>query len=184
MDRLGEYSVIQEQLEDLSADMGAAEAHGVATGLLCANPNATVGTWLTVLFDTHPESISQISESAEQLQSVFTATAELLQCDQFGFDLLIPDEDSDLEEQADALGKWCQGFLFGLGCAGVQDHSTWPEESQGILKDLSEIAKLDPSSDDQEDDESALAELREYVRVAVQIILMELQQNHTGHQLH
>lgn len=184
MDQLGEYAAIQENLETQMADMGAAEAHGVATGMLCANPNATPSAWLQILFDTHPESIQDVHPDHNTLIGLFAATAELLQCDQFGFDLLMPDDESELDIQAEALGHWCQGFLFGLGCAGAQDQSSWPEESQGVLRDLAEIAKLEPASDDPDDDEEALTELREYVRVAVQIILMELQLNHTGHQLH
>lgn len=184
MERLGDFSAVQHCLEDQDSEMGAAEAHGLASGMLCANPNTTLDAWLQAVFETGHQTRKLQPEEVPDLIALFEGTSELLQNDQFGFDLLFPEEGATLNQQARALGDWCQGFLYGLACGGMTDQSNWAEDSQGILHDLSEIAKLDDDTNEQDEDERALTELREYVRVAVQIILMELQSNHVRQQLH
>lgn len=184
MDSLGDYDSVQNLLESRSAELGAAEAHGLATGMLCANPNSTTLDWLEIVLEQRPDPIEAQSEPLVTLNELFLATAELMHSDQFGFDLFMPDDDAPLDQQASALGEWCQGFLFGLGCSGVTDTKQWPQDSQSILQDLTEIAKLDPSTDASEDEAVALTELREYIRVAVQVIMMELQTDQTAHSIH
>ncbi len=44
------YSAISEILQQHDADVGAAEAHGVATGMLCVEIKANVENWLRELF--------------------------------------------------------------------------------------------------------------------------------------
>jgi len=185
MHSLGDFDLIQDALEQLDAETGAAEAHGIASGMLCVSLDTHVGAWVNALFEGESERLPNTDELNPMVLDLFKHTAEFLHADQFEFDLLLPDEDDALEIQAQALGEWCQGFLYGLGCSGLSEQDKLGEESQSILKDLSEIAKLDPQANAQdESDAEALCELHEYVRVAVQIVMMEIQLEKSGQQLH
>jgi uncharacterized protein YgfB (UPF0149 family) len=62
------------------------------------------------------------------------------------------------------------GFLFGLGAIR---YTALSPEARDIIKDISELTKLDLNADG-EDDEQALSDIVEYLRVAVILLHTEL----------
>jgi len=160
------YQAINTILEKYRAPIDAAEAHGMASGLLCVAQQADVGNWFRELFET--ESPLQ-GEDVDVLTQLFERTRELLdpEAGEFEFDLLLPDDDEPLSEQVEALKSWCQGFLFSVGYN--QSGSGWSGDSAEIMRDMIEFTKLDSDADGNED-ESALTEIREYLRAAVLIV--------------
>jgi hypothetical protein len=157
------YRAVDAILEQYDADIGAAEAHGIAAGMLCVEIRADAENWLRELIDDENQ---LFDEDKSLLHGVFEKTRELLenQNDEFAFDLLMPDEDDPLDEQVEALRNWCQGFLFGVGYA--QTGADWPGDTAEVMRDMIELTKIDAEVGD-EDDENALIEIREYVRAAV-----------------
>jgi uncharacterized protein YgfB (UPF0149 family) len=93
-----------------------------------------------------------------------------------GFDLLLPEEELPLDARTAALAQWCQGFLYGLGSRVIQDANGLPGDAGEVVRDLSDITNVgvDPG-DDEESNESAFAELVEFVRVGVQLVFAELE---------
>jgi uncharacterized protein YgfB (UPF0149 family) len=89
----------------------------------------------------------------------------------FAFELLLSDSD-DTAAQADALFTWARSFLGGFGLGAGQQRPTLSEEGEEALNDLAKLAQA--SSEDFEsgndDDEDALAEIEEFIRVAVLIL--------------
>ncbi len=163
------YDIIQSILEQNDADMGAAEAHGVAVGMLCVDFRSEAGNWLNELFK---DPISLLEEAKSQLSVIFAQTQNLLiEDNEFAFDLLLPDDDSDLSEQAEALRTWCQGFLFGVGYNKTD--ALWPGDCQEIIQDIVEITKMETNIDS-EDDENNLVEIHEYLRAAVLLVRDQL----------
>jgi uncharacterized protein YgfB (UPF0149 family) len=164
------YPIINAILVKNGADFSAAEAHGVATGLLCVNENADSAYWLQELLHNVPA----IAEEQQQLLlRLFEETRKLLNSDDdFEFDLFLPDETTPLNEQIEALISWCQGFLFGVAAAAPK--ASYSKEAHEILKDITEFTKLDTDSEDSEQDEIALMELTEYLRTAVLLLRAEL----------
>ncbi|ORU91641.1 MAG: hypothetical protein A6F70_00805 [Cycloclasticus sp. symbiont of Bathymodiolus heckerae] len=174
MKRLGGYEDLQSVLEDNDANMSASETHGLAAGMLCVQFDADFIRWVTAVFDTD-EQIEAIEDDSRQvLMGLFEGTRELLEADEFIFDLLLPDDDERISVRASGLSEWCQGFLYGVAYMGVGDDKDWAEESRGILRDLMEISRLD-SDNTSDTDEQAFMELHEYVRMGVQMLLQELQ---------
>ncbi|MCQ8117729.1 UPF0149 family protein [Methylomonas rosea] len=157
------YRSVEAILEQQDADLGAAEAHGIATGMLCVEIRADAENWLRELIDDEQQ---LIDEDKALLHGVFEKTRVLLenQNEDFAFDLLMPDDDDPLDEQVEALRCWCQGFLFGVGYA--QTGADWPGDTAEVMRDMIELTKIDTDVGDEED-ENALVELREYVRAAV-----------------
>jgi len=157
------YQAINAILEKYDADMGAAEAHGVATGMLCVGLKADVANWWHELFGDE----SPLHEDDQSLLlNLFERTRELLdpETEEFVFDLFLPDDDESLSDQAEALRSWCQGFLFGVGYSQTQ--AAWPGEIEEVMRDMIELTKIDSDVEGEEDD-AALTEIHEYVRVAV-----------------
>ncbi len=164
------YPIINAILVKNGTDFCAAEAHGVATGLLCVNENADSAYWLQELLHNVPA----IAEEQQQLLlRLFEETRNLLSSeDDFEFDLFLPDETTPFTEQIEALISWCQGFLFGVGY--MWSKPNFPKEVNEILKDIAEFTKLDTDSQNSEQDEIALMELTEYLRTAVLLLRAEL----------
>lgn len=167
------YQEINEIFQQHDAAISAAEAHGIATAMLCVEARADANIWLNQLFE---DDIDLIEEDKAALLALFEQTRLLLNPDEteFRFDLLFPDDD-DLQEHAIALSEWCQGFLWGIGYS--HSIASWSGETDGILKDMVEIPKLEHDVDEENDeDEVAFMQLHEYLRAAVLLIRDELSQ--------
>ncbi len=165
------YQIIDDLLERYDADANAAEAHGIATGMLCVDEGGDSRVWLDELFESAPDLPKQ---DAAVLHRLFENTRQLLGADSFEFDLFLPDDDTMLKQQVDALRSWCQGFLFGIGYRYTG--SAWPGDSGEILKDIVEFTKLDTNVYDEED-EQAFAEINEYLRAAILLLRDDLRGN-------
>lgn len=165
------YQTIDQTLREQGAEVTAAEAHGIATGMLCVDVRASQSNWLDELFGEE----SSASGGNVVLGDLFEQTRSLLTDDDYTFDLMLPDADKDsLSEAVEAMRDWCQGFLFGIGFS--QSNSNWTGEVGEIVKDIVEITKLEAFSevDDSEEDHEAFVEIQEYLRVAVQLIRNEM----------
>jgi uncharacterized protein YgfB (UPF0149 family) len=164
------YPVINAILVENHVDICAAEAHGMATGLLCANEETDSHYWLNEFLHDTPA----IAEEQQQpLVRLFEETRQLLAGDEFAFDLFLPDDDTPLNEQIVALRSWCQGFLFGIGSAVAKADCS--RDALDILKDITEFTKLDADIEEEtEEDKIALMELTEYLRTAVLLLRDEL----------
>lgn len=168
------YQAIDSILHQYDADFGAAEAHGIAVGMLCIEPKTAADHWLgEVIADQH----ALLDHDKGMLLELFDRTRQLLnpEHEDFAFDLLLPDDDADLPDQVEALRCWCQGFLFGVGYA--QGGGDWPGDTGEVMQDLIELTKLDSENAESEDDANDLIEIHEYVRSAVFIVRDQFAEN-------
>ena len=164
------YSVVNSIILQKEAADSAAEVHGVAVAMLCLDPKTEVGTWLS-------EAISRDADLLEEdkllLINLFEQSKELMESDEFIFDLFLPDEQEPASSRSQALMQWCQGFLFGMG--RIETSSQWPDDVGEILKDIVEFTKLDTDVDTEDEEaESAIMEIQEYLRASVMLIRSEL----------
>lgn len=167
-----DYDRVQRCLEASHALADPAEAHGTLTGALCALVPYRLEDWLAeILPDGVP---AQPADPA--LERLYTATVDALTARDMQFDLLIPPDDQPIEERTRALTAWCSGFLYGLGSSGAADPQRLPGDLGEIVRDFTEITRAGvDASDSLEANESALAELVEFVRVGVQLVFDELE---------
>lgn len=171
------FEQIAVALSTLGANIAPAEFHGTLCGILCTG-SGQVDEWFMKSFPPADPSDAQAQEAAKQLVALYQETLRQLNDPEFDFRLLLPDDDVVLSERTESLGEWCQGFLMGLGHAGIREYDKLPGESAEICQDLVEIARATSYDlDDEEDDEIAYAELEEYVRVGILLINEELQPN-------
>ncbi len=161
------YQIINEILQQHGSDLEAAQAHGIASALLCVDPNAQGVTWLAQIIN---EDRFLLEEEKATLVDLFELTRTFLQPEQagFDFDLLLP-SDEDLQEQAITLSQWCEGFLWGIGYATANAPTT--PEITAILREIIEFTKLDTDIEDEnEEDAEAFMQIHQYLRAAVLII--------------
>jgi hypothetical protein len=90
----------------------------------------------------------------------------------FDLALLLPGDDTSLDERIRCLSQWCSGFLSGFGSAGIPGQSQLSDDSEDVLRDLAAIVQID-GDDDDEGSEEDFMEVTEYVRMAALALYME-----------
>lgn len=177
---LPDVEEVNADLEDLSLELHPSECHGQLCGMLCGQPDTALVVWLGRLAAqnerTSDTAIDLTDADRSALAALFRATREQLQDIDYGFSLLLPDDEVPFAARSFALSSWCRGFLFGLAMGGVTEGDKLSSDVQEVLQDMSEISRLDTedaAGDDEE--EAAFVELEEYVRVGVLLIWTELQ---------
>ena len=166
-----DYAELQKVLANSRALTDAPEAHGTLAGALCAAAEYTLSDWLAELYaDGHAD-----PESTAALRVFFDATRAELASDQMAFQALLPDDDEPIAARAEALGQWCQGFLYGLGTQPIPEPDQLPQDAGEVVRDMTALTQV--AADSEESDESneqAYAELVEFVRVGAQLLFDEL----------
>lgn len=144
---------------------GASELHGGLCGWL-AGGGGQGPEWLTqVLADPDLGTVAQ----GDVLDRLREASAAQLEDREFGFELLLPDADTSLYERSGALFDWCRGFVGGFGLAAGANPPL-SEEGREALADMVRLSAAAPEEGGDEEDEDALAEIEEYVRVAALLL--------------
>lgn len=161
------YTAIDTIFRHHGGALNAAEAHGIATGMLCVDLRGDVTAWLQ---EVVRDAEALDDEPRNLLSGLFENARRLLQEDDYRFDLFLPDEDAELQQRAEALRDWCQGFLFGIGY--TRSNGDWPGECGEILRDIVEFTRLDTEAEGEED-ENALMQIQEYIRTAVLLLRHE-----------
>jgi uncharacterized protein len=167
-----DYDTLQSALGGPAGGSVAAEAHGTLCGLLCAGVDDLPEAWIhNTLADAEDYSFGGGGDARAQLEALHDSTLALLASGELGFSLVLPDDDTELQQRAAALAAWCNGFLYGLAVRGLQPMEELPDELREILSDFAEIGRAGVAEEEvEESGESAFMEIVEYVRVAVQIV--------------
>ena len=166
------YAEIQRVLADERSMTDAAEAHGTLAGALCTAPTYRFEDWLQEIL---PEGRAQ-RRSAGACASLYFVTSETLTAQMLEFQPLLPEDASAARRARPALAQWCVGFLYGLGSGSIQDLQALPGEVGEVVRDFDEITRVGvDGGESEEQNESAYAELVEFVRVGVQLVFEELE---------
>lgn len=141
--------------------MAAPELHGALAGWLAGGGENAAGWLAKVMAD--PELAEEVPGSA--LERLRMVTAAQLAASDFGFELLLADDTASLAERSGSLFDWCRGFLGGFGLAAGASPPL-SEEGTEALADLAKFAAATAQEEGDEEDEQALAEIEEFVRVS------------------
>lgn len=158
-------SEVDDACRDLQLGCGAAELHGALCGWL-AGGGADGADWLRqVLVD---DALPEVADDSV-LGRLRHASVAQIEDRSFAFTLLLPDADAGIAARSGALFDWCRGFLGAFGLA-VGKAPSLSEEGREALADIAKLAAAVPQDDGDEEDEAALAELEEFVRVATLLL--------------
>lgn len=165
------YADIQQLLSEERSLTDAAEAHGTLTGSLCTAPGYRFEDWLLEIL---PEGKAQ-EHNAPALRELFKGTQSMLTGEMLEFQPLLPTDEQPIQDRTNALAQWCVGFLYGLGSSVIPDAGGLPGEVGEVVRDFTEISGVEvDGGDSEESNESAYAELVEFVRVGAQLVFDEL----------
>lgn len=140
-----------------------AELHGSLSGWL-AGGGGDSRSWPALVM---ADPLLPAPADGDPLDRLRIASAGQLSDADFGFELLLPDED-DVAERAGAMFAWCRSFLGGFGLS-VGDKKL-SEEGEEALGDIANLAAARVDDVDPEGDEESLTEIEEYLRMAVLLL--------------
>lgn len=166
------YDELESALARLRLGCGASELHGSLSGYLAGGGTPGRQPLLTTLQLDGDEVAPSAADDDLLNRLQRQATTELAD-PELGFEPLLPADDRPLAERAEALVDWCRGFLGGFGLAGTSAHAKLSDEAQEVLRDLGAIAGSEFDLGDEQDDEDALIEVHEFVRVAAMLLHTE-----------
>jgi len=151
-----------------------AECHGVACGLLCRLPDASLDAFIGLL--DMLELVNTPGTGLKMsLEELLNSTRLQLADEDMGLSLWLPNDDEMLEERTMALSQWCSGFLAGLGSSGGDTLKGLSDDASDALKDLQQISTAEvANTDESEEDENAFVEIVEYIRVVILMIREDL----------
>ena len=164
---LPDFSSIEQALDGIAPS----DAHGLLCGLL-SRQITSCEQWLAYL---QPDQATDVVLELEPLQALYQITRAQLSDEQLGFSLLLPPDHCALARRSEALGAWCQGFMYGFGLGGALDMQQLAEDPRDFLHDLQKLAQIEFTAEESsEEDELAYNEVVEYVRVGVLLVRQEL----------
>jgi uncharacterized protein YgfB (UPF0149 family) len=166
---LGEHlpSLQEVALESQSAGLSVdpSELHGALCGWLAGGGRDAADWVASVMADA--ELPPEAADGA--FARMRKATAAQLAGRDLDLQLLLADGEASLAERSGSLFAWCRGFLGGFGLAAGADPPL-SEESRESLADLARFAAATAQDDGDEEDEAALVEIEEFVRVAALLL--------------
>lgn len=165
------HAQLDETITRLRLGISASDLHGSLTGYLCAGVRADTQDWLAVL-ELETDAGSDLSDVT--LCQLREQCAAWLADPQLRFEPLLPTPESPVAVRAEALVEWCRGFLGGLGLTGMLSQTGISDDAQEILHDFAAIAASRFEYADNEEDENALTEVIEFIRVGVLLLHTEL----------
>lgn len=172
-----DHSRFGQALESIGLDLAASEGHGVICGLICAGTTQAHIDWIEGLFHDRPSDDLLVREARQLFGELYLASNRQLGDETAQFELLLPDEASGLLARAKGVVEWCQGFLYGLGLAGIDERHLLGDAKE-TLHDISEFTRLDLDALEEDDDAASdLMELEEFLRVATMLIHEDLAEN-------
>ncbi|MDH3355735.1 MAG: UPF0149 family protein [Chromatiales bacterium] len=168
---------LNQWLKSLGANIGPVEFHGMLAGLITTQGAEAEQLYREELIpsDYDPADLLQ-QEALDGIALPYASLREQLNDSQLSFYPLLPDDERDFEERVDAVAEWCQGYLFGLSRGGLPDTARLSDETNEFLQDMLSISRAENFElDGDEEDESALHEIIEYLRAGVMVVHDELQ---------
>ena len=191
------YARLAQGLQDSPLNASPAEAHGLLCGLLCLGVPDAEARWAREILGAEavPDPVADddvwgLEDLPPALRLLARETRAQFAGDDLALSLVLPAEEASLRERAEGIYDWTRGLLLGLGLAGVKAEAL-SDQGRELLDDLLAITRLDLDSlvrgtaeagageggiedEHDEEDESALMELREFLWVAVRLLHEEL----------
>ena len=166
------YAQLDAALAGATLSVDASELDGLLVGYVCGG-GKTHGQSILAALQLDNDDAELDALAAEMHDACIKRLGQL----EMGLTPLLPPDAEPMRVRVDALVDWTRGFLGGFGLTGAaSDNLT--DAGREVLRDMGAIAGSRPtldSDDDQgsDEDESALMELLEFVRVGAMLLQTE-----------
>lgn len=170
MSIIKQYQQLESSLHLAGLYQPSSEVHGLIVGSIANHMlTATAPNLLTLLVGKSKQENTQ-QPLLELLNEIYRDTSETLLENNDEYQLLLVDEDAQLSVRTESLADWCRGYLFGLLQNDTVSIEQLPEDGPEIARDILAISEAGPNDEENQEDEWALVELEEYVKVGSQLI--------------
>ena len=164
---------LQAVLDLAGVELRASEVQGMVCGEICRQLRFGPDSDFLSLLGQPDTASSAGRMMVDVLENLMDETRRSLNAGmQFG--LLLPDDDEPLEERTASVADFARGFVLALLRGEAPAIAALPGEGGEFVRDLVKISEARPGGD-AEEDERALVEIEEYMRVGVQLVYEELQ---------
>lgn len=171
MSSVDRYTQIEATLALAGLEMSVSEVHGTIVGAIANHLKSGVTPDLLKLIEPSSDSNDgRFSQLNELLYDLYRENSELLFESKEGYDLLLPDDDEGIHIRVDGLATWSKGYILGLLYNNQFSIDQLPESGAEIARDMMEIAEAAAGADEEQDEDWALGELEEYIKVGTQLI--------------
>ena len=171
---LPQYTDITKSLNCEDKPFLPAEMHGYISGIISGMKQHEEKESLNLIFSRFREEWTLTPETEKAIAHLVIISFQQLQSPDCYFRLLLPDDEETLAKRSEALAKWCQYFLSGLGAAGISEEALKRGNLMEAVHDILNISAIDyyDIGHDQEGEQSYF-ELVEHVRIAILLIYTE-----------
>ncbi len=165
------YTQIETSLALAGLEISVSEVHGTVVGAMCNHMKSGVIPNLMQLIEPNSDANDgKLSQLSDVLYQNYREVSELLIEVKEGFELLLPDDDEPLANRVEGLAEWTKGYLLGLLYNDLFSVDQLPESAPEIIRDFIEISEAGSGFDGDQEEDFALAELHEYVKVGAQLV--------------
>ncbi len=164
------FSDLQNFFYELGVQVSPSMLHGFVSGRISCGP---IGIDRLVEISIECLALSQEMASKDEgkfRDIILTFIKEIKHTDCV-FIPILPEEDIPLSERLIALGEWCGNYVSGFA-EGLEKECQLSDDANEALEDLASIARISIEFD--EDGECDYIELVEYIRIAVQLIYIDV----------
>ena len=171
MSSVDRYTQIEATLALASVELSVSEVHGTVVGAIANHLKTGLTPDLLKLIEPSSDANDgRFTQLNELLYDMYRENSEVLFESKEGYDLLLPDDDESISVRVDGLAMWSKGYLLGLLYNNQFSIDQLPESGSEIARDMMEIAEAGAGADDEQEEDWALGELEEYIKVGSQLI--------------
>ena len=171
MNSVDRYTQVEATLALADIELSVSELHGTIVGTIANHLKTGVSPDLLKLVEPGSDANDgRFSQLSELLYDLYRENSEVLFESKEGYDLLLPDDDENINIRVEALANWSRGYLLGLLYNDRFSVDQLPESGSEIARDMMEIAEAAAGADDEQEEDWALGELEEYIKVGSQLI--------------
>ena len=166
-----EFDELADRFVALKVFSSPSELHGLLCGQLASGKSFDENAWLKDAATFLEQECFESDSAKTLLLEMYAITHQQFMADGFELMMILPDDDVDIAERAENLGRWCLGFVTGFGAArtGIS------EDAKETLGDLEQISQIDDEGlEADEESEQDLMQLVEYVRMAAIMLYTEI----------
>lgn len=165
------YTQLEATLALAGLELSVSEVHGTVVGAIANHMKSGITPDLIKLIEPQADAgDGRLNQLSESLYEIYREASEQLLEAKETFELLLPDDDEALETRVDGLASWARGYLLGLLYNNAFSVDQLPESGAEIARDMMQIAEAAPGEGDEREEDWALAELQEYIKVGTQLI--------------
>ena len=151
-------------------ELTPSEVHGTIIGAMSNHMKSGITPDLLKLIEpTADVNDGRFKQLTAMLYELYREASELLIETKDGFDLILPDDEESIDTRVEGIATWCRGYILGLLYNNAFSIDQLPESGAEIVRDLMEIAEAASGANEESEEDWALAELHEYIKVGAQL---------------